>query len=127
MQSWKRLRAGWQLAYLGTYFRAPVYSTRTLLRPAFYSSEAGPRWWKESSGTTRKSMGRTRKEGMEDKSVSFHHHPGAPQKPEGRSSSFIGRVKVKPVSLFTQGCCASCSSWFPDGITSCTDTGPVTC
>lgn len=44
-------------------------------------------------------------------SVCLHRHPGAPQKLQGRLSSSTGRVEVKPVSLFTWGCCVvSCLS-----------------
>lgn len=112
---------------------APTYSTKTLLRPASHSSEAGSGpWWETALGVhgreLQPSLWGARGRRAWETECRSPSSPGAPQQPQGRWSSFTVRTKVKPISLSTQGCCAAlCLSQFIDRITSCTDTGPATC
>lgn len=91
---------------------APTYSTKTLLRPASHSSEAGSGpWWETALGVhgreLQPSLWGARGRRAWETECRSPSSPGAPQQPQGRWSSFTVRTKVKPISLSTQGCCAA--------------------
>lgn len=117
---------------ISEYFIAPTYSIKTLPPAQIMFFWSWP-WtvvgelWRCMQGKCKRAVCGLEEEGVEDR-VQVPFITRSPQQLHITLSSFMGRGKVKSFSLFAQRCCAESSlPCFSDGVTSCTDAGPVTC